>query len=114
MITIGNRGQTLVETNYFETDHAARGLFYLSWNAGCARLLVPDNHVNSLVDMSCDHVILTVKKDRIDIMFDDLSEYPYCITISPEQSDRVVTPGDCVFAVYDKVGEKYKFSCIIK
>ena len=74
---------------------------------------MPDSQVNSLVDMSCDHVTLTVKKDCIDIMFDDLSDYPFCITISPAQSDsdRAITPGDCVFAVYDKVGEKYRFSC---
>ena len=43
MITIANRGPLVAATNYWATAMAARGLFYLTFNAGAARLLVPGN-----------------------------------------------------------------------
>ena len=43
MIMIGNDGPLIARTNYFETELAKNGYFYLSWNAGAARLLVPES-----------------------------------------------------------------------
>lgn len=51
MLTIGNRGQAILATNYWGSDHAARGLFFLSWNAGAGRLLVPDSQKHALREM---------------------------------------------------------------
>jgi hypothetical protein len=42
MFEIINQGQSIQSTTYWDTDHARAGYFYLSWNAGTARLLVPD------------------------------------------------------------------------
>src|ERR1700744_5802447 len=42
MITIANDGQNLITTNYWDSEYAKMGLIYLTWNAGAARLLLPD------------------------------------------------------------------------
>lgn len=41
MITVQNDGPDIASTNYWESAHAARGLCYLSGNAGALRLLAP-------------------------------------------------------------------------
>ncbi|WP_179944763.1 hypothetical protein [Pantoea septica] len=41
-IIIGNEGQSIKQTNYWYTEHAATGLDFMSWKAGAARLLVPE------------------------------------------------------------------------
>lgn len=41
-IIIGNEGQSIKQINYWDTEHAATSLVFLSWKAGAARLLVPD------------------------------------------------------------------------
>ena len=43
MIETQNTGQAIANTNYLDSEHAARWFFYLSWNVCAARLLVPDS-----------------------------------------------------------------------
>ena len=45
MITIENRGQAILTTDYWYTPHAHAGYLYLSWNAGAGRLLIPDSQI---------------------------------------------------------------------
>jgi hypothetical protein len=42
LITITNNGPEIEKTNYFDTNCAKEGKLYLSWNAGAARLLIPE------------------------------------------------------------------------
>lgn len=42
MFEIINKGQALVSTNYWTSEHAEAGYCYLTWNAGAARILIPD------------------------------------------------------------------------
>jgi hypothetical protein len=48
---ITNDGPELVSTNYWETPNCKAGLFVLSTNADCVRLLMPPSHQSSLSDM---------------------------------------------------------------
>ncbi len=50
-INIVNEGQAIRQTNYWNTEHAAAGLVFLSCNAGAARLLVPDAAKGMLSEM---------------------------------------------------------------
>jgi len=111
IITIENNGQIVNMTNYYDTAQAQRGEMYLTWNAGCARLLVPQSQREHIKDMKCDHVVITKKKEGIQILFDDLSDHPFVLVIAHEQNDRPITNGDCVFSVYIKLGEKFQFPC---
>ncbi|KXL10450.1 hypothetical protein AXH19_08415 [Escherichia coli] len=42
MFFIENEGQAVAGTDYWQSVQAQAGYVYLSWNAGAARLLVPD------------------------------------------------------------------------
>jgi len=114
LIEIENEGIILQRTNYFDTLQAARGEFYLTWNAGCARLLVPDNQKHLIQEMQCEKVYITKLPDRIEILFDDLSDAPFQISIANEQNDRCITDGDAFLSVYVRFGEKYQFKAAVK
>ena len=51
LLFIDNDGPAITRTNYWSTDLARRGTFYLSANAGAFRLLVPPQHQGTLHDM---------------------------------------------------------------
>lgn len=81
-IQISNKGQAVASTNYFDNAHAVSGLFYLTWNAGAGRLLVPDNQKRTLTDMrSAKFVIVSsgpcVEQGRmaaLELLFEDHSD----------------------------------------
>lgn len=114
IITIENSGTYVNLTNYFSTPQATRGEAYLTWNAGCGRLLIPDSMHHLVREMRCNNVVVTKKQEGIHILFDDRSENPFRLVIAHEQNDREITPVDCEFAVYVELGEKYRFPCKCK
>jgi hypothetical protein len=95
VITIGNDGQSIATTDFWGSELEFNGFFFLSWNAGAARLLVPDCHKASLRDMkTAAYAILSRGKynghDAIEILFEDNSDAPYCVQILAEQCDRLL------------------------
>ena len=48
MLKVENDGPRIVSTNFFETDQAKAGKFFVSVNAGTLRLLIPDAHAASI------------------------------------------------------------------
>lgn len=98
MLIITNRGPELADTNYFDSEHAARGLFYLSWNAGVGRLLVPDASLPALKEMATAQYVIVSrgpwpeqgKTEGIELLFEDNSDSPYCLHLSVEQCDRLL------------------------
>lgn len=100
MITIGNKGPLLADTNFFESEMAAKGLFFLSWNGGAARLLVPKSQEDALHEMNPQVVIISrgfwTEKNRegIEILFEDRSDSPFCLHLSLDQSDRTLPETD--------------------
>lgn len=100
-ITVSNDGKQIQSTNYWATQMARKGLFYLTWNTGEARLLVPDSMTNELGEMrSASHVIISqgpVKDsgykartgDGLELLFEDHSDAPYSLLIDEKrQCDR--------------------------
>lgn len=95
LLTITNNGPALVETNYWQSEFALKGLLYLSFNAGAARLLVPGQ-----LEQQYFHEIKTAKKVVIrhgksavgfplwEIEFDDGSDSPFVVHLSDGQADR--------------------------
>lgn len=102
MIVIKNAGQAIVSTNYWQAEHAAAGLFYLSWNAGAGRLLVPDVAIAELQEMrGADLVIVSSGlwaaqggRPAIELLWEDGSDNPYCIHLVEEQTDRKIPETD--------------------
>ncbi|WP_298624545.1 hypothetical protein [uncultured Legionella sp.] len=119
MYTFENTGVILQRTNYFDSAAAKEGEFYLTWNAGCARLLVPDNQKHLLSEMrQSKFVSISLIPGGLEILFDDETDEPFMIQIAQEQTDRVISIDELgktfQFSVYIRLGEKYAFPGIIQ
>lgn len=98
MFTIQNRGQAILSTNYWYSEHAKAGLYYLSWNAGAGRVLVPDSQKASLREMKGAHEVIVSRgswvdqgnRDALELLWEDGSEAPFCLHLVAEQCDRLI------------------------
>src|SRR4030042_411330 len=116
-LTVENDGQAIVSTNYWQSDYAKRGFFYLTINAGAFRLLVPPSREGELADMlTASEVIVSRgpwpehgKHDALELLFEDYSDSPYSLHITSDQVDRTppgaARPQTFVFAVWVQTGQ---------
>ena len=118
MITIENKGPEIVRTNYFDT-HQGRNFYYLSWNAGAMRLLVPDSQLDVIADMRAARYVIATRgpwtaeggRDSIELLFEDKTDSPFCVHMLTEQVDRLIVPtGGLPFKVlvYTREGEQLR------
>ena len=99
---IRNDGPLIESTNYWATDLAAKGMFYISWNAKTARLLVPPSQAPAIPEMETAEYVIITRGPWADaggrmaweLLFEDNSDTPYALHILAEQSDRQVPPSD--------------------
>lgn len=120
LLTIRNDGQRILATNFWDSEHAAAGLFYLSWNASAGRLLVPDRQTATLADMrSAECVVVSRgpwpqagKTEALELLFEDRSDSPFTIHLGAEQTDRLIPDfqqgGGFVVAVWTRAGEQMR------
>src|SRR5690606_1522619 len=99
LIQIQNDGPLIVATDYWNTPHARRGLFYVSINAGAVRLLVPPPQEGTLADMQTGQYVIVTRglwngRDAMEFLFEDGSDSPYVIYVQVEQVDRLPTKED--------------------
>ena len=107
LLQIVNHGPLVVSSNYWDTEHAARGLLYLSINAGALRLLVPHSARQCISDMrpGARHVVLSIlQRDRwpaegvpgyvAEWMVEDCTAEPWSCHLSAGQLDRIPGPDD--------------------
>ena len=96
-LKIVNNGPEIIETNYFESDYARRGAFYLSINAGVFRLLVPTINEPAISEFQTAREIIISRgpwpaqerTEAIELLFDDHTDNPYSIHMGIEQIDRL-------------------------
>lgn len=115
MITIGNKGPEIDSTNYWDTEHAQSGYLYLSFNAGAARLLVPDSQLAAIKEMRTGKYVIISRgkyqgREAYELLFEDNTDNPYSIHIVAEQSDRLIPATDAgkdfIFTVWTKPGKQ--------
>lgn len=118
LITFGNDGMELVETNFWDSDMAKEGFFYLSWNAGAARLLVPDSMQKHVAEMVGTKLVIVSRgffgaDEAIEILFEDESDSPYCLHFSVDQTDRMLPNSESgcgfTFTVWSRHGKLLTF-----
>jgi len=119
-IQIENRCQAIAKTNYFDCEHAQAGMFYLSWNAGAARLLVPDVQKFTLPEMRTAKYVIVSRgpwddqggRDALELLFEDGSDAPFAVHLVAEQTDRLIPEADqgggFVVTVWTRGGEKMR------
>jgi hypothetical protein len=122
-IRIGNRGQAIASTNYWDCEAAKDGIFYLSWNAGAARLLVPDCQKHYVREMrSAKHVVISRGPlpqhggpIGLELLFEDNSDQPFVLMIPEDASDRRLPKTDqgseFFITVWTRGGQKLRLPC---
>lgn len=108
-IMIKNDGQELVESNYWDHVYARNNFVYLSTNAGCIRLLIPDTF--PLHELKGTKGVAITRgrcfgRDALEVLFDDGSDYPYSIQVGTEQCDRV--------APVSAIPQRVRFQVVMK
>ncbi len=98
MFVFENKGQALAGTNFWDSDHARAGYFFLSWNAGAARLLVPDSQKSVIREMKSRYVIISrgryEDREALEVLFEDGTDTPYSMLIGAEMTDRLIPEAD--------------------
>lgn len=120
-LAIQNRGQAITDTNYWDSEYAQAGVLFLSWNAGAARLLIPDSQKPMLREMKgAREVIISRgpwpemgKDEAFELMWEDGSDAPFAVHMGVEQTDRLLPEGDqgggIVLAVWTRGGLKKRW-----
>lgn len=119
MIKIKNNGPKIEQTNYWDTESAKAGYLYLSWNAGAARLLVPDPLKPQIEEMKTAKDIIISRgpwpdqgnRDSLEILFEDGSSSPFVLHMGTENTDRLLSgdsrqEGFDVY-IYTREGEQF-------
>lgn len=120
MLIIENRGQAITRTNYWDSEHAARGFVYLTWNARAGRVLLPDAAKPMLREMRGAREVIVSRgpwpeqggRDALELLFEDGSDAPFCVHLAAEQCDRLLPDrdqgGGFVVTVWTRGGEKLR------
>ncbi len=116
-INIANNGKDIKFTNYWETLNAKKGLFYLSWNANAARLLVPNKQLSSIEEMKTGKYVIISKgiyknRNAIELLFEDETARPFSIHLEDVQCDRLILESDqgggIIFAIWTEEGKQFE------
>ena len=92
IICIVNDGGEIQSTNYFDTLRGKAGMYYLSSNAGVARILIPDNETHVVREMKTGKFCVLTSgnyngQPSVEIMFEDLSSSPFSMCIPQDNCD---------------------------
>lgn len=98
MFTTQNKAQSIIQTDYWDSDHAKAGYLYLSWNAGAARVLVPDSQKPMLREMKSATEVIVSRgpwtdqggRDALELLWEDRSDSPFVVHLVAEQTDRLI------------------------
>jgi len=100
MLQIENANADIISSNFWDSVVAQRGYFFISFNAGAARLLVPDNRLGEVPEMQTGHTViisqgpLAGKAGATELLFEDGSDTPYSMHLDPAQTDRQLPQTD--------------------
>lgn len=128
LVFVQNDGADIIKTNYWEIDHAQRGLFYVSINAGTFRLLVPAFQEGVIAEMATAKVVIISRgpwpdknrDDAFEFLFEDHSNNPFSLFMVPGQFILLPRDSDCDqpgqppswrFAAWTQDGKKLELPC---
>jgi hypothetical protein len=101
-LLITNDGADVVSTNFWQTHANAAGKFYLSFNAGTARLLVPTQLSDqAIVEMRTAKSVvisrgpwISGRPDALELLFEDGSDSPFSLQLSDGSFDHYPAESD--------------------
>ena len=109
-IMVENNEQEIISTNYWESEYAQNGYFYLSINAGAFRLLVPENQEQLINEFKTGEYCIISKGPSpsplhpfaIELLFEDHTSTPFHLILCAGQVERNPSDRDA--------GKKYTLS----
>jgi len=123
-ITIGNDGADIKTTNYWDTDHAKKGIIHFSVNGGCIRALVPECMAEVVVEMATGREVILSRgpfpsqgqDDAFEVMFEDNTDNPFALHVSIGQWDMVPKQSDkWIFAAWTAEGKVFQCDkCLVR
>ena len=92
LLIFENNGGDIASTNYFDSTWGKAGMYFLTGNAGIARLLIPDSELHSIPEMKTGKFCvitsgLYMGQPSLEIMFDDLTRAPFAMHMPQSQCD---------------------------
>jgi hypothetical protein len=99
-LVIENSGPAIASSDFWDSEYARKGYFYLSFNAGAARLLIPDSRIAQVEELQTGELVIISqgpgmgRKDMTEVLFEDNTDVPYSIHIGSEQVDRFLPASD--------------------
>jgi hypothetical protein len=114
VVFIKNDDIKIAETNYWETTLSKKGLFFMNFNNGFYRLLVPETNEDIVKEvLNASRVIISrgaapqlvpPRTDAFEIVFEDRTDSPYAILMTPDFWDCFPGENDLghkgTFAIY--------------
>lgn len=102
ILRIENDGPEIRETDFWRSPYAAAGFCFLSFNAGTARLLLPDSLLPVVGELVRAREVIVSrgpwpaghKPDAFEVLFEDGSDNPYAFHLGSEQVDRLLDPSE--------------------
>jgi hypothetical protein len=99
-LQITNHGPLITSTDYWDSELAHAGKLFCSVNAGAIRVLLPPALYGTLEEMRTGKSCVLSRgpwpaerrKDAIEIMWDDGSDSPFALHLTPESFDLL--PGE--------------------
>jgi hypothetical protein len=109
-VMVENNETELVASNYWETEYAINGLFYLSINAGAFRLMVPKSGEHLISEFKTGEYCIISKGPSImpghpfmiELLFEDHTSTPYFLVLGSGHVDKNPASTDA--------GRKFKLS----
>jgi hypothetical protein len=95
MLTVENDGPRIASTNFFETDQAKAGKFFVSVYAGTLRLLIPDAHAAIIKETkTAEYVILSrgpwpaeEHTEGVELLWENHSASPFALHLTATSFD---------------------------
>jgi hypothetical protein len=102
VLTVENDGSLVLASNFWGSEYDRAGTFIVSTNAGAFRLLVPQSHEGSVIDMAAGKGVAVSRgpwpdaglADAFEVLFDDGTSDAFALHLSPESFDRPPAAGD--------------------
>ena len=117
-IEILNNGSNIVKTNFFNSEYAKNGNFFLSTNEDCVRLLVPGSEAKTVKGYCKDTEYIILSRgpwpkrnleDAIEILFENQRTKRPAIHLPATACDGLPGEGGVWrFALYLRAGKKFE------
>lgn len=87
-LIIKNKGQDIVETNFYSLPHNKAGKFLVSANAGAFRLLIPDGFADAVIEPMPTNATIEQDGEIATIILENPNTDPYGIETTMNAFDR--------------------------